>query len=132
MGWSVALALLLKLAFVDSRLTLHLDGFHRVPIERLRSIVDEKTGENKYADRNGLDSFAHFTCPSLPHFIALLCRPTALCIPQGASLVVVDSLSALINHALPKLPEPYSTRDAKGNKGTSAAVFLVGSLFHQN
>lgn len=81
-------------------------------------MVNQKTGEDKDADRDGVDAFAHFTCPSLPHLIALLCRPTALCIPQGTSLVVVDSLSALVNHAFPKLPETYSNRDAKGNKGT--------------
>ena len=88
-----------------------------MPIERLRAAVGKGTGEGKDADLGRLDAFTHCTCPTLPHLIALLCRPTASCIPQGTSLVVVDALSALVNHAFPKLPETRPVRDAKGSKG---------------
>lgn len=46
--------------------------------------------------------FVHFECPELAHLIALLCRPNELCVPLDTSLVVVDSLTALINHAYPR------------------------------
>lgn len=89
-----------------------------MPIERLRTVTGAVAEEDQAADFDRLDAFTHYTCPSLPHFIALLCRPTAACIPQGTSLIVVDSLSALINHAFPKLPETRPAADAKGNRGT--------------
>lgn len=99
-------------------LTPHPDGFHRVPIERLRAVSGTRAEEGEEQGHGRLDAFTHYTCPSLPHLIALLCRPTVSCIPEGTSLVVVDSLSALINHAFPKLPETRGGADAKGSKGT--------------
>ncbi|KAK4157331.1 P-loop containing nucleoside triphosphate hydrolase protein [Chaetomidium leptoderma] len=117
------------------RRVVWVDGFHRVPIERLRAVVGTGTCEAEDAGPGRLDGLTHYTCPSLPHLIALLCRPTASCIPQGTSLVVVDSLSALINHALPKLPETRRVTDAKGSKGPSASArrlqvlqYIVNSL----
>jgi hypothetical protein len=88
-----------------------------VPIERLRAVAGSGTGEGEEAGLGRLDGFTHYPCPSLPHLIALLCRPTASSIPPGTSLVVVDSLSALLNHAFPKLPETRPARNGKGSKG---------------
>ncbi|KAJ0158839.1 hypothetical protein CTA2_10763 [Colletotrichum tanaceti] len=51
------------------------------------------------------DDFAHYSCPSLPHLVALLCRPTAATVPANTALVVIDSLSVLVNHAFPKAPD---------------------------
>ncbi|KAK2040342.1 P-loop containing nucleoside triphosphate hydrolase protein [Colletotrichum somersetense] len=48
------------------------------------------------------DNLAHYSCPSLPHLVALLCRPTAATLPAKTALVIIDSLSALVNHAFPK------------------------------
>ncbi|KAK3374442.1 P-loop containing nucleoside triphosphate hydrolase protein [Lasiosphaeria ovina] len=95
------------------------DGFHLVSSERLRAVVGA-AGDEGAVDR--LDAFTHYACPSLPHLIALLCRPTASCVPQTASLVVVDSLSALVNHAYPKTAEPRGAADAKGKKGPSVSA----------
>ena len=61
------------------------------------------------------DGLAHFTCPSLPHFIALLCRPSPTSLPEGTALVVVDALSALLNQAFPKSVDHKPL--AKGNGG---------------
>ncbi|KAK3687331.1 P-loop containing nucleoside triphosphate hydrolase protein [Podospora appendiculata] len=106
------------------------DGFHRVSSERLSSVVwptTEGVGE--------LKAFTHYTCPSLAHFIALLCRPTPSCIPQTTSLVVVDSLSALINHSFPKGQEPRSATNANNNKGPPLSArrlqvlqYIIGGL----
>ncbi|KAK7997055.1 centromere binding protein b [Apiospora arundinis] len=73
----------------------------------------------------------HFTCSSLAHFIALLCRPTASCIPQKSSLVVIDSLSALVNQTYPRNQEARN-----GPKGVPNAAaqrlqvlqFIISSL----
>lgn len=83
-----------------------LDGFHRLPVERLVSAAGSAAEE--------LKGLVHYTCPSLAHFVALLCRPTVACIAPGTSLIVVDSLSALINHAFPKTLEPRAGATAKG------------------
>ncbi len=72
-------------------------------MERVRAVV-RAAEDNDEACRGRLDALTHYTCPTLAHLTALLCRPSALCIPQSASLVVVDSLSALLNHDLPKAP----------------------------
>lgn len=82
-----------------------------------------------------LDALTHYTCPSLPHLIALLCRPTPSCIPQNTSLIVVDSLSALINHAFPRTPEQKKMVDSKGNRVPSLSArrlqvlqYIIGAL----
>ncbi len=102
----------------------HLDGFHPISSERLRTVVDSVAESDDEATPGKLDAFTHYTCPTLPHFIALLCRPTASCIPQGTSLIVVDSLSALVNHAFPKTAEGRGAGDLKGPRG----LFLLFSL----
>ncbi|KAK4199418.1 P-loop containing nucleoside triphosphate hydrolase protein [Triangularia verruculosa] len=75
------------------------DGFHRMSIERLHQVVDLNSEDGHI---QSLDKFIHYSCPTLVHLIALLCRPTASCVPEGTSLVVIDSLSALVNHDLLK------------------------------
>ncbi|KAJ2895889.1 DNA repair protein rhp55 [Zalerion maritima] len=47
----------------------------------------------------------HFSCPSLAHIVALLCRSTPRCLAPDTSLLVIDSLSALVNYAYPRAPE---------------------------
>ncbi|KAK3903274.1 P-loop containing nucleoside triphosphate hydrolase protein [Staphylotrichum tortipilum] len=118
----------------ESRGVVWVDGFHRVPVERLCAAVGSATGEDQDAGPHRLDGcFTHYTCPSLPHLIALLCKPTASAIPPATALVVVDSLSALVNHAFPKLPD-RPARDAKGKGPSSSArrlqvlQYVVGSL----
>ncbi|KAK3949443.1 P-loop containing nucleoside triphosphate hydrolase protein [Pseudoneurospora amorphoporcata] len=117
------------------------DGFHRVPIERMRSVLGSKVKKDKDGEQEGatvdehLDALTHYTCPSLPHSIALLCRPTPSCIPQNTSLIVVDSLSALVNHTFPRTPEQNKVLDSKGNKVPSLSArrlqvlqYIIGAL----
>lgn len=91
-----------------------------MPVERLCAVAGAESLDD--------EGFTHYTCPTLPHFIALLCWPTPASIPNGTGLVVIDSLSALINHAFPKLPERQA-QDAKG-KGNKAAARRVQVLQH--
>lgn len=60
-----------------------------------------------------LGKFVHHACPSLAHFIALICRPTQSSLPSDVALIVIDSLSVLVNHAFPRLPAPKAA--VKGN-----------------
>lgn len=64
-----------------------------------------KTGETPSAAVASEDekaNFIHYNCLTLPHLIALISRPTAKSLPQDVTLVVLSSLTALINSALPK------------------------------
>ncbi|KAK1635138.1 P-loop containing nucleoside triphosphate hydrolase protein [Colletotrichum phormii] len=76
---------------------------------RLNAVVEavEATQPSKDTEvaTSATDHFAHYGCPSLPHLIALLCRPTAATVPANSAVVVIDSLSALVNHAFPKAPD---------------------------
>jgi hypothetical protein len=76
--------------------------------------VDDETGSNH------LRHFIHYTCPTLAHFVALLCRPTDSCIPGNTSLVVIDSLSALLNHNFPRVQEGKGS----SGKGMYALAFV--------
>ncbi|KAK3390232.1 hypothetical protein B0H63DRAFT_109383 [Podospora didyma] len=107
------------------------DGFHYVSSERLRSVASPASAEAaEEPAADPLDAFTHYTCPSLAHLIALLCRPTASCIPSTTSLVVVDSLSALVNHAFPKTLDPQGKVDVKGKKGPSMSARRLQVLQH--
>lgn len=77
---------------------------------RLESVVRAAAGssltkETAYVPITENNKFVHYTCRTLPHFLALLCQPTGTTLPDETAVVVIDSLSALINHAFPKVPE---------------------------
>ncbi|KAK7447516.1 hypothetical protein Landi51_06872 [Colletotrichum acutatum] len=60
------------------------------------------------------------TLCGLPHLIALLCRPTAATVPANSVVVVIDSLSALVNHAFPKAPDGRKDQPRGKGPGLSA------------
>ncbi|KAF9870350.1 hypothetical protein CkaCkLH20_12197 [Colletotrichum karsti] len=71
----------------------------------IEAVEGASTSTEDQAESLGRDNFTHYTCPSLPHLVALLCRPSATTVPANTALVVIDSLSALVNHAFPKAPD---------------------------
>lgn len=88
---------------------------------RLADIAGAASGKAEKTGPEALANFVHYTCPSLPHLLALLCRPSAFCIPPSTSLLVVDSLSALLNDAFPKVPD---MRSRSKNSSKSACCRL--------
>ncbi|KAF6840935.1 rad55 protein [Colletotrichum plurivorum] len=72
------------------------------------------------------DNFTHFACRSLPHVVALLGRPATITRTADTVLVVIDSLSALINHAFPKVPDGRKT--VVPGKGPSLAARRLQAL----
>ncbi len=92
------------------------DGFHPLSSKRLRSVVGSAARDGKADDGEYMHGFVHFSCPSLAHFLALLCQPTAVGISPTPSLVGIDSLSALSNHAFPRVPASGFRTSAGGNK----------------
>ncbi|KAI1298954.1 P-loop containing nucleoside triphosphate hydrolase protein [Xylaria venustula] len=68
----------------------------------------------------------HYFTPSLAHFIGLVCKPEPSSIPKGTSLVVIDGLSGLINHAFPKNLDPH--RNHKGPSSATRRVQVLQSI----
>ncbi|OTB03752.1 hypothetical protein M426DRAFT_321460 [Hypoxylon sp. CI-4A] len=77
-----------------------------------------------------MDNFLHFQTPSLAHLISLLCKPTADAIPKDTSLVVVDTLSSLVNYAFPRNNEPKRTQKGPVHSARRLPVlqFLISTL----
>ncbi|KAL9941375.1 hypothetical protein ACHAO5_009056, partial [Verticillium nonalfalfae] len=74
------------------------------------------------------EKFTHYSCPTLAHLIALLCRPTATTLPKDTAVVVVSSLSTLVNHAFPKTSE--NRPGPQLGKGPSLAARRLQTLQH--
>ncbi|KAL6896470.1 P-loop containing nucleoside triphosphate hydrolase protein [Trichoderma evansii] len=69
-----------------------------------------------------------YSCMTLPHLLALISRPTTTTIAPDVSLIVISSLSALINSSLPRsLEGKGSKKPAKGP--TQASKRLQGLQF---
>ncbi|KAL1899069.1 hypothetical protein Sste5346_002991 [Sporothrix stenoceras] len=84
-----------------------IDCLQSLCYDRLGDVYDSRC-EGTDGARSLEDGFGHYVCPSLPHFIAMLCPPPPAqpaCIPADTTLLVVDSLSALVNAALPRTVE---------------------------
>ncbi|TIC95955.1 DNA repair protein rhp55 [Colletotrichum higginsianum] len=93
----------------EGRGAVWVDCSYSVCGRRLNAVVEAVRLARPSADEGPTkalgDDFAHYSCPSLPHLVALLCRPTAATVPANTALVVIDSLSAIVNHAFPKAPD---------------------------
>ncbi|KAJ9136434.1 DNA repair protein rhp55 [Pleurostoma richardsiae] len=120
-------------ALRESKSVVWVDCLSQLCYDRLADISAAPSGDD-LAGVSGLERFLHYTCPTLPHFIAIACRPTASTIPEGTSLVVIDSLSALVNHAFPRATDS-KTPAKNGNKGPSPSArrlqllqYMVGAL----
>ncbi|TPX11962.1 uncharacterized protein E0L32_007265 [Thyridium curvatum] len=110
------------------------DAFHPMSHGRLSALSQGLPGDDAEQQTMQQTSFAHFTCATLHHFIALLCRPAPACVPPDTTLIVIDSLSALINHAFPRLQEAKGSFKA-GSKAPSPAArrlqllqYIIGAL----
>ncbi|KAK1728948.1 P-loop containing nucleoside triphosphate hydrolase protein [Colletotrichum acutatum] len=84
------------------------------------AVESTRSSKDTEAAKSATDHFAHYSCPSLPHLIALLCRPTAATVPANSVVVVIDSLSALVNHAFPKAPDGRKDQPRGKGPGLSA------------
>lgn len=92
-------------------------GLEREEEERADGDEDGAPGEKaEHETDTEANPFVHYTCTSLAHFIALLCRPVAQSIPSTTAVVVVDSLSALLNEAFPKAPDGRNLKSSKGKR----------------
>ncbi|KAI1381892.1 hypothetical protein F4677DRAFT_7460 [Hypoxylon crocopeplum] len=106
---------------------LRQDGFHPVSPGRLRDVMTSATTP---AIAEQTDNLLHFRTPTLAHLIGLLCKPTANVIPSNTSLIVIDTLSSLLNYAFPKNFE--ARQNQKGSSPSARRLqvlqFLISTL----
>ncbi|KAK3187393.1 hypothetical protein K4F52_003738 [Lecanicillium sp. MT-2017a] len=107
-----------------------IDCFQKVQIPRIKAVLEASISKrglktDNEAEETLLGNLTHYSCLTLPHFLALISRPTPKAIAPNTSLVVVNSISALVNSALPRSHENRSS--AKGGQGpTTSAKRLQG------
>ncbi|KAI8624298.1 P-loop containing nucleoside triphosphate hydrolase protein [Xylariaceae sp. FL1651] len=77
-----------------------------------------------------ITNLTHYFTSTLAHLIGLLCKPAASSVPSGTSLIVIDGLSGLINHAFPRNHEPRQAVKKSGPTAKRLQVlqFLIASL----
>ncbi|KAK2675783.1 DNA recombination and repair protein Rad51-like, C-terminal [Fusarium oxysporum f. sp. vasinfectum] len=112
------------------------DGDAVVWHDRLRAVTNATKTRRNCQTNSALDAsetqegdasrFYHYSCFTLPHLVALVSRPTAKLIPHNCSLMVISSLSALVNSALPKSHDGKAT--SKSNKGPSPSAKRTQAL----
>ncbi|PSS02179.1 P-loop containing nucleoside triphosphate hydrolase protein [Coniella lustricola] len=104
----------------NAKKVVWVDCFHPVSQDRLTSVYTAAEPQPESSASDPLQRLVHYSCPSLAHFIALLCRPTQAAVPTDTALVVVDALSALVNHAFPRTPaQRYGNKGNDKKKGPS-------------
>ncbi|KAI6785316.1 DNA recombination/repair protein RecA/RadB [Emericellopsis cladophorae] len=124
----VALSLQLAAnAIKDHHDVAWLDCFQDVSLSRLKDVLEHHNEDSSSPSTRkvsgaepGLDHFVHYRCLTLPHFIALISRPTTKALPESTSLIVISSIAVLINSALPKAPD--GRFQAKLNRGSTSTA----------
>ncbi|OAR00295.1 hypothetical protein LLEC1_05861 [Akanthomyces lecanii] len=121
-----------------------IDCFQKTPIARISAalenmqlVKEEDIAYEASATRASHgDGFTRYSCFTLPHFLALLSRPSSTTVPAGTSLIVINCVSALINAALPrshvgkqnaKQPQA-STPSAKRMQALQTIISLLNKL----
>ena len=109
-----------KATFIRSDSNVCTDCFQSLPGQRLADVIAatnrfKSDPSNFMIDETGNFRFLHYDCFTLPHLISLITRPPAKTPHSDPSLVVLSSINALINRALPKSQD--ENRDLKPNQG---------------
>jgi len=96
-----------------------LDTATKLAPTRLKEIISRNPGV--IDDGLGLDRMDYYYVPTLSHLIALLLHPAPTFPKAGTSLIVIDSLSALIDNAYPR-----GSDDLASMKKNEHARWLAG------
>ncbi|KAF4985681.1 hypothetical protein FGRMN_11124 [Fusarium graminum] len=121
----------------DGDAVVWVDCFQALQRDRLRTVAeavksrqdlqapvaDTTTPEAQESDAS---RFHQYSCFTLPHLVALVSRPTVKLIPINSSLLVISSLSALVNSALPKSHDGKAA--SRNNKGPSPSAKRMQAL----
>ncbi|CAG9997611.1 unnamed protein product [Clonostachys byssicola] len=114
-------------ALANGDTVVWVDCFQSVSLDRMAKVVDvAKKSQMSESDSHkdpqeseeALGGVTHYNCLTLPHFIALVSKPSPRLIPENTSLFIVSSLTTLINSVLPKPKD--AQRGMLHSKGPSA------------
>ncbi|WAO85318.1 RECA-2 domain-containing protein [Fusarium falciforme] len=124
-------------ALRDGNAVVWVDCFQAIPHNRLKAVINTIKDDHGDSDVEAHDvevdagRFLHYSCLTLPHFVALISRPTAKAIPANSSLVVISSLSALVNSALPKSHDGKAiSKSAKGPSPSTKRLQALQSIMN--
>ncbi|KAI8686918.1 RECA-2 domain-containing protein [Fusarium sp. Ph1] len=124
-------------ALRDGNAVVWVDCFQAIPHNRLKAVINTIKDDQGDSDVEAHDvegdagRFLHYSCLTLPHFVALISRPTAKAIPANSSLVVISSLSALVNSALPKSHDGKAiSKSAKGPSPSTKRLQALQSIMN--
>ncbi|KAK5998576.1 hypothetical protein PT974_00957 [Cladobotryum mycophilum] len=119
----------------DGHDVVWVDCFQRVQNQRISNAL-QNVKESRNPDAGDAAShdvetgtFTQYSCFALPHLLALISRPTTTSIPTNVSLIVISSLSALINTALPRSLDGKATSRPPTKGPTPSAKRLQGLQF---
>jgi hypothetical protein len=116
-----------------------LDAAHPLPRPRLKEVLSSVKPPGD-ADQPSssveppmtsslLKNLNHFTTPTLPHLIALLCHTIPSFPSQNTSLIIIDSLSVLVASAYPRTLDIVPTARKVGNgKPVIFQIFFYSQL----
>lgn len=107
------------------------DAAHLLPGPRLLNILNSRIASKQPESSNSqhqstssiLRNLTHIIAPTLPHLLALLGQMDSTFPAVGTSLIVIDSLSTLINGAFPKTHNATST-PRKSTAGARESTFF--------
>ncbi|CAI6089988.1 unnamed protein product [Clonostachys chloroleuca] len=114
-------------ALANGDTVVWVDCFQSVSLDRMAKVVDvakksqvsePDPHKDSQESEEALGGVTHYNCLTLPHFIALVSKPSPRLIPENTSLFIVSSLTTLINSVLPKPKD--AQRGMLHNKGPSA------------
>lgn len=112
---------------------LSVDCFRPAPTRKVLEAIEAQHGilEGDVSTTDGtegqdLGRFVHYRCLTLPHLLALILRPSSAAIPANVSVVVLDSLTALVNAALPKPIDGRAKEKAFKGKVRAERKALLG------
>lgn len=124
-------------ALRDGNAVVWVDCFQAIPHNRLKAVIKTIKDDQGDSDVEAHDvegdagRFLHYSSLTLPHFVALISRPTAKAIPANTSLVVISSLSALVNSALPKSHDGKAiSKSAKGPSPSTKRLQALQSIMN--
>ncbi|KAL9488552.1 hypothetical protein ACSS6W_000829 [Trichoderma asperelloides] len=120
-------------ALSDGHGVVWVDCFQKLQTQRIANVLKSVKESRLLANIENVQDIdpaklVRYSCMTLPHLLALISRPTTTSIAADVSLIVISSLSALINSSLPRsLEGKGAKKPAKGP--TQASKRLQGLQF---
>lgn len=92
-------------------------------LDELLDSTKEAPATSSYTSQDLRSRFRHYSVPTLPHLLALILHPPPGFPPPDTSLLVIDSISTLIENAYQK------SHDVKPLKKSDAAKWAAGRKY---